>query len=447
MKIIQSFWGGRNKSIKNNYGWADYKSHWLSWMFSCYQLRKFYNQVELYTDEFGYDVLIRQLNLPYTKVHVILDDLNELPGELWAMAKIKVYSLQNEPFLHVDGDVFIFEPFSEELLKAELIAQNPEKTTKYYSEMWNNIHNNLLYMPEEILDYHRGKHQSAYNMGIFGGNDINFFKRYTQIASDFVYTNKNVWDKINLFNFNVFFEQVLFCECAYKENKQVEVLIHDEIGDNDYIGFGDFDNVPETRTYLHLLGVFKTDSITCSKMFQYCWYNHPEWINKLLDITSPNHQEYTKFRYSKTENEDLVKWYSQHIDTETEITNKRLLARDLFTYEQVRKIDQYHQHNIDYEIILLPEIVINQDTEKFKLYTKELGDDNFVREMDQMDEVIFYELNSPKRKSELYNAIICRFEEEPSDEEKAEFQTILYKLLRHYIGLKVLAVKHDEYTH
>jgi hypothetical protein len=91
MKIIQSFWGGKYKSIEDSYGWWDHRFHWLGWMLSCNQLLRFYDRVELYTDEFGYDILIRKLKLPYTNVHIVLDELNVLPNDLWAMAKIKTY--------------------------------------------------------------------------------------------------------------------------------------------------------------------------------------------------------------------------------------------------------------------------------------------------------------------------------------------------------------------
>ena len=122
MKIVQSFWSGNNWSLDKNYGWYSSKYHWLGWVLSVNQLRKFYDEVELVTDRIGYEILINKLKLPYSKVHVILDDLNQYNENLWALAKIKSYSFMNEPFLHVDGDVFIWEKFDEELLKQDIIV-------------------------------------------------------------------------------------------------------------------------------------------------------------------------------------------------------------------------------------------------------------------------------------------------------------------------------------
>jgi len=120
----------------------------LSWILSCNQLRKYYDEVELYTDSLGYSILIEKLKLPYTKVHIILDELNNYDDNLWALAKIKSYSLMNEPFLHIDGDVFIFEPFNKNLMKTSIITQNIETTSDYYWDMWSKIKPQLSFIPE-----------------------------------------------------------------------------------------------------------------------------------------------------------------------------------------------------------------------------------------------------------------------------------------------------------
>ncbi|MCP9547660.1 hypothetical protein NNC77_16005 [Prevotella copri] len=51
------------------------------------------------------------------------------------MAKIKAYQSIKEPFIHVDGDVFIWTKIDESLRDLELIVQNEETTTDYYGKM------------------------------------------------------------------------------------------------------------------------------------------------------------------------------------------------------------------------------------------------------------------------------------------------------------------------
>lgn len=440
MRIIQSFWGGSNKNVTYAYGWADYRYHWLGWMLSCFQLRKYYDQVELYTDEFGYDVLIKKLQLPYTKVHVVLEDLNNLPNDLWAMAKIKTYSLQDEPFLHVDGDVFIFEPFPLDLLKSDLIAQNKEFATEYYQTRWSAIYSTLTYMPNIMSNFHNGIDKFAYNMGIIGGNDISFFKEYCNISHEFVHNNAAVWDKINLLNFNIFFEQVLFNACVNVSKKKVNILIKEDIGDNEYFGFGEFDDVPHKRTFLHLLGVYKQSNFVCSKMLQYCWYNHPDWIKKLFSEINPGHQNFNNLKFTKNENDELIEWYRNNIEGE-EKTIKRLIARDLFNYEQVRLIEKLEEENRDYKIKLLPEIIIGKTNNGgYNLSIKEIIRNSFIADLEKIDELIIYELNNPKLKSALINSILNRLKDNISNDEEHVLRKYINTLLEQFVRTKTIAI-------
>ena len=88
----------------------------MSWALSCLQLNKFYNNVELITDSRGKELLIDKLKLPYKNVRIELDNLNfDCSPQLWVTNKIYSYTLHNEPFLNVDGDVYIFQPFPDDL--------------------------------------------------------------------------------------------------------------------------------------------------------------------------------------------------------------------------------------------------------------------------------------------------------------------------------------------
>ena len=150
MKIIQSFWTGNKNSLTDSYGWLLPIFNYLSWIISCNQLRRYYDDVTLVTDSQGYDVLINKLHLPYTDVIVSLDCLNHYNPNLWALAKIKAYQSIKEPFIHVDGDVFIWTKIDESLRDHELIVRNEETTTDYYGKMWRDIRHAISYMPEEM---------------------------------------------------------------------------------------------------------------------------------------------------------------------------------------------------------------------------------------------------------------------------------------------------------
>ena len=89
MKIIQSFWTDNKNSLTDSYGWLLPIFNYLSWIISCNQLRRYYDDVTLVTDSQEYDVLINKLHLPYTDVIVSLDCLNHYNPNLFASSYTK----------------------------------------------------------------------------------------------------------------------------------------------------------------------------------------------------------------------------------------------------------------------------------------------------------------------------------------------------------------------
>ncbi|MBS1735735.1 MAG: hypothetical protein JSS98_03930, partial [Bacteroidetes bacterium] len=206
MNIIQTLWSRNSPDfISEKCGWLSPEYNLMSWALSCLQLKKFYPSVILYADKVSANLLCDILHLPYTKVICNLDKMNDYDPQLWALPKIHTYSIQKDPFLHVDGDVFIWKAFDEDLINKGLIAQNKESATGYYENIMLLLEAELKYFPQEILD-ERNKQSLifAYNAGIFGGSDIQFFRKYTQKAFDFVNLNFSRLDKINLVDFNIF---------------------------------------------------------------------------------------------------------------------------------------------------------------------------------------------------------------------------------------------------
>ena len=260
MRIIQTFWTAGQDPLKESFGWAHSEYHLMSWALSCLNLREHYDEVELYTDSTGYHILIEVLGLPYTTSHVVFDDFKCL-SQHWALSKIKTYSLQTEPFIHVDGDVFITKPLPKEIEKATLVAQNKERSTDYYQKMIDKILSvKTLHIEEEVLSQIKDGDIPSYNMGVFGGHDLNFIHEYCDKVFHFMDTNQmNDLESANSSTgCNVFFEQIFFAIYAGLMNKTVTPLIPRLIDDNGYI-HKDFSNLAEyySSSYFHLLGGHK----------------------------------------------------------------------------------------------------------------------------------------------------------------------------------------------
>lgn len=284
MKIVQSFWTAGKDATNYNFGWLSPLDHYLSWILSCNLLRKQYNHVSLVTDQQGYHILVEELGLPYTEVDTCLDSLVEYKSHLWALAKIKAYSIQREPFIHVDGDVFIWEPIDIPLEGNDIIVQNRESISDYYRTMWKSIKPIIKDIPILLRPFDQKRNGGAYNMGIFGGKDISFIKEYCKESFKFVDKNIIEMNRLEDININIFFEQVLLYEITKKKKKNVATYIKEDIGDNQYINFGNFDEVPDRRKYLHLLGFYKQQQIVSLKLRAYVVKHYPEYYRKLEEL-------------------------------------------------------------------------------------------------------------------------------------------------------------------
>lgn len=316
MRIIQSAWSCKQPDLlTTNSGWLAPEYNLMAWTLSCMQLKKYYSDVVLYCDSVSAKMLIDILQLPYSEVICNLDVLNKYHSQLWALPKIYSYSQQEKPFLHVDGDVFIWKKFEENLTKGNLIAQNIEFSTDYYEKIMVTLEAGLTYFPKEILRERKLKNPIlAYNAGIFGGTDISFFKKYTSEAFEFVDRNLNNLSKINVVNFNIFFEQYLFYCLAKEQRINVRVLKSNKIGDNQYKGFGDFARVPYEKQYLHLLGNYKKSEFICKQMANRLRQDYPHYYYKIIELFKVNRTPLFKdyyFFFDNNSQQELLSQYSK----------------------------------------------------------------------------------------------------------------------------------------
>jgi len=358
MRIIQSAWAcNKPNLLTTSLGWLSPEYNLMSWTLSCLQLKKYFPELILYCDSVSAKMLIDTLQLPYSDVVCNLDSLNIYHPQLWALPKISAYSQQEKPFLHVDGDVFIWEKFDDRLLKGNLIAQNMEEATNYYEKIMISLESSLNYFPDEIKNERKLKKKIlAYNAGIFGGSDISFFREYTEKAFDFVGKNILNLSKINVSNFNIFFEQYLFYCLAKKYGKKVEVLISKKIGDNQYKGFGDFGKVPYEKHYLHLLGSYKRNDFVCKQMAGRLRQDYPEYYYRIINLFKTNKLHLFKDYYhlENTTQKFLLDRYNFLIKEKSKLKKETLeslnfnFKRDL--KKEIGNIKLNKEQFIDFEI-------------------------------------------------------------------------------------------------
>ena len=249
---------------------------------SCLSISKYY-EVELVTDSFGKSLLVDELNLPYTTVITVLDELETYDNGLWALGKLKAYSVQDRPFIHIDNDIFIWNSFPSKITSGKLIAQNLEGTkNEYYNQICRSLVDNSFQIPNYLNDYienNENERVCAYNAGILGGSEISFFKEYTETAFNIINNNIERLHLIDVGLFNIFFEQSLFYVLSKKRNIQIETLITES--DLPYIPF-DFDSIPN-KWFIHTLGNTKKHEIVNEQVYLRLLKEHPKFYYQVKE--------------------------------------------------------------------------------------------------------------------------------------------------------------------
>ena len=287
MNFVQTFYIDNSKDpFRDSFGWVAPEYHLMGWAFSCLQLHKFYGNITLFANSRAAHLLIDTMQLPYTEAHLSHDKLTLIHPDLWALPKIYTYSLQKQPFLHIDGDVFLFSQFNSDFLKAELIAQNVEVATEdYYRVTQKELMRYFSSFPPCIKkDFESESPFHACNAGILGGNNLSFFHEYADTAFDYIHKNSDSLKHIHVNNFNIFFEQHLFYALAKEKGLPVNVLFEGIVNDNGYKNMGDFYDVPFNRSYLHLLGHFKRDEFTCIQMAAKLRELYPNYYERIIEL-------------------------------------------------------------------------------------------------------------------------------------------------------------------
>jgi hypothetical protein len=285
MKIVQSYWSPATSGLGFAGGWLSAEYHWQSWALSVLQLRQFYDEVELVTDTAGKALLIDTLGLPYTSVRVVFDEaLAAYPHDLWALAKIYAYSIQNEPFLHIDGDVYIWKRFEPHIENAPLVAQNFEVDFPFYQEPLRSMQEAFNNVPTCMLEeLNQEKSIFSSNTGVIGGHLIEIFQEYKHLAFGVIDDNVNNLHLVEVKHFNICFEQFLYY-CLAKEKGIPLSYIIDNQGqfDPSYPNFADFHKVPCQTWYVHCMAEYKRQEVVVQHLAKRLRQDYPTYYYRIL---------------------------------------------------------------------------------------------------------------------------------------------------------------------
>lgn len=225
MTIVQSFWHGKQTIedvLEFSAGWKDPKYHFASWLLSSLLLSKNYKTTVLVTDSLGREVLIDMLRIPYSHCIVMFDDLPSDYNKLWVLPKIKAYTMIDKPFMHVDGDVFLWKRIQQEMFdKGDLWVQNFEIGFRMYHYAKKYMSDNQAVMNDLVSS--RFDLDISINAGVIGGNDPAFFRDLLNICTDTVNHNRDILNNNAPF-INQFVEQFTFYCLSLDRNKKIVPL-------------------------------------------------------------------------------------------------------------------------------------------------------------------------------------------------------------------------------
>jgi hypothetical protein len=286
MRLIQTFWSNSSQNeepLSLNAGWSFPEYNWMSWALNVLLLRRYYDEIELYTDEVGKIILVDQLQLPYTKVHIIFKSDFKINHQLFALAKIKTYSIQEEPFLHIDGDIFLWNPLPKSLMQSELIASNPEINLPYNKEILDEMEEHVEFVPPHLKNVNIKEDIFSSNAGIFGGTNISFIKKYCKQAEEIIAKNANCLHNVNTGRLNMLIEQISLFYLAEQEGITISYYLPKPVDHPLYLDYWRFADVPNVPM-IHPVGGCKQISYVMNHLARRLQLEFPETYYSILNL-------------------------------------------------------------------------------------------------------------------------------------------------------------------
>ena len=246
-----------DESFGNSCGFVRYSDFLYTTALSALCASRHFKEVQFVSSDWGLNI-IKPLELPFTSYSNELNEMKDVSRFFWAYGKLLAYNIQTEPFVHLDNDVFLWQPLPDELLNAKLCFQSHEPFNLdgyHYYNLLKKCWNKAPVRPKAIVDNEVTDY--AYNCGICGGNDLDIFKEWIACSKEYIFAPENQmyffkkFDSV-LIHQNLFHEQYFLASLVKKRNMrdQVEVLHPDVAHIND--------GYPYTEPrYTHLWGTTK----------------------------------------------------------------------------------------------------------------------------------------------------------------------------------------------
>jgi hypothetical protein len=185
VRAVWSFWCEPFRRGEGS-AWLSPYHAYLAWVLSVECARRHYPDTLLVTDDAGAALLVDRLGLRFARVSLELNRLRDRDPDWWALGKLHAYRLQTEPFVHIDGDAFLWKRLPAELEAAPVFAQSPETFDPddgdtYYPA--RAVEGTVAWLPEAWRWYTAGRGPRAASCcGLLGGTRTDLIAEYADLG-------------------------------------------------------------------------------------------------------------------------------------------------------------------------------------------------------------------------------------------------------------------------
>jgi len=288
IRAIWSFWSKPYRAF-HHHAWISEKHHLLSWILSLGTAQKHYSDTLLITDDAGAELLVKELGLNFRNISLALNELYSEDPNWWTLGKLHAYRLQQQAFIHIDNDVFLWNELPRDIITSQVFAQNPEIFQfgggRYRPELWEDAVKAVNgTLPCEWTWYTHRRGNLAVCCGIVGGSNSEFIAYYADRAIHMVQHGNNqralakATEKVGC---NILVEQYFLAACINYHRLCVQSRFYGT--DVQYLFASEEESVTNaaTRGYTHLIGGAKRNVEIASRLERRVRKEYPEEYYRL----------------------------------------------------------------------------------------------------------------------------------------------------------------------
>jgi hypothetical protein len=252
--------------------------------------KQWFKKSQLVTDDFGAKLLLDGLGLQFDNINLNINSIPETHKNLFSYGKMVAYELQDEPFMHVDYDLFWYKRPPDYILNSPCAVQQKEIGTLFSNKeegLESGFYSNGIDYVKNLVDRNEDNYWDpninySFNCGFMAVNDFEFFAKYMEYAKYManIFSKK---DLVGRYSYDIIWEQLTLALVSKRENKNIDTLFQES---------NNFHNVsyPSLNDYefQHLLGDIKQNPKTILKLKEYVSEINPEMYEKIQYLVSKN---------------------------------------------------------------------------------------------------------------------------------------------------------------